>query len=97
MPSKLVRNKIPQIIEAKGEKAKTHVADDTEYWQRLKEKLQEEVEEFLKDENIEEYIDVLEVLEAISTFKNFPKEEITKVKTEKVEKKGSFSERVVLD
>jgi predicted house-cleaning noncanonical NTP pyrophosphatase (MazG superfamily) len=69
--NKLVRDKIPEIIKEKGGVSVTHVADEAEYWQKLKEKLQEEVSEFLKDENVEELAGVVEVIEAIVAFKQF--------------------------
>ena len=57
--SKLVRDKIPEIIKRNGEIPNIRVANDQEYWQKLKEKLQEEVDEFLKDNSEEELIDIL--------------------------------------
>ena len=58
---KLVRDKIPQIIKDNGVTPVIHVADDSEYWERLKAKLQEEVDEVLEDINVnEELADVLE-------------------------------------
>ena len=95
--NKLVRDKIPEIIRKKGEECKMHIADDNEYWQKLKEKLLEEFEEFKKDESIEEIADILEVLEAIADYKNFDKNEVQKVKDKKAEERGKFKNRIILD
>jgi predicted house-cleaning noncanonical NTP pyrophosphatase (MazG superfamily) len=95
--NKLVRDKIPEIIKSKGENAVTHIADDAEYWQKLKEKLQEEVNEFAKDESMEEMADVLEVIDAICEFKKFDKEELEKVKSEKLNKRGGFKNKIILE
>ncbi len=45
--NKLVRDRIPEIIKKHGDAATTHVANSEEYWQKLREKLEEEVNEFL--------------------------------------------------
>lgn len=95
--NKLVRDKIPEIIKKKGEECKIRIADDKEYWQKLKEKLQEEIEEFKKDESIEEIADILEVLEAIAEYKKFDPEEIDRIKTNKAEERGKFKGRIILD
>ena len=95
--NKLVRDKIPEIIKKKGEECKTRIAGDGEYWQKLKEKLQEEIEEFQKDESIEEIADILEVLEAICDYKKFDKEEVDRTKTKKAEERGKFKERIILE
>mgnify|MGYP001587281688 FL=1 len=95
--NKLVRDKIPEIIRKKGEECKTRIAEDKEYWQKLKEKLQEEIEEFQKDESIEEIADILEVLEAIAEYKKFDREEIDRIKTKKSEERGKFKDRIILD
>jgi len=42
----------------------------------LKDKLQEEVDEYFEDENMEELADILEVIDVIITLKGFNKEEI---------------------
>lgn len=95
--NKLVRDKIPEYILNKGGAPITHIATEEEYWQKLKEKLSEEVAEFQEDENAEEYADILEVLEAISNYKKFDDFEIKKIKNKKIEERGAFKNRIILD
>jgi predicted house-cleaning noncanonical NTP pyrophosphatase (MazG superfamily) len=59
--NKVVRDKIPEIIEADNCNLKTHIANEEEYWEKLKEKLNEEVQEFIKEDTKEELADILEV------------------------------------
>jgi len=94
---KLVRDKIPKIIKGKGKIPKTHIASKKEYYKKLKEKLQEEVDEFLKAETKEEFADVLEVLDAIGNFKKFTRKEILYIKNKKAEERGRFCEKVILE
>ena len=95
--NKLVRDRIPEIIRKKGDAAITHIADEAEYWQKLKEKLLEEVQEFQKDSNVEELADILEIIDAIIDFKKFDREEVQRVKSKKAEERGVFKERIILD
>lgn len=95
--NKLVRDKIPEYIKSKGGVPITHVADDAEYWQKLKEKLQEEVNEFMEAESIEEMADILEVIDAVLDFKNFNKEELQKVKNKKADERGKFKDKIILE
>jgi len=95
--NKLVRDRIPEYIRSKGETAVTHIADDVEYWTKLKEKLREEVQEFVKSETAEEIADILEVLDAIYAYKNFDEAEIREIQARKAEEKGRFKERIILE
>lgn len=95
--NKLVRDKIPDIIKGKGETAVTHIADDKEYWSKLKEKLDEEVKEFTKDETIGEVADILEVLDAVCEYKKWSRGELQSVKDKKVEERGGFKKRIILE
>jgi predicted house-cleaning noncanonical NTP pyrophosphatase (MazG superfamily) len=95
--NKLVRDKIPEYIQKKGGNPITHIADDAEYWQKLKEKLIEEIEEFKKDENIEEFADLLEVIEAIADYKKFDRDEVERVRNKKAEERGKFRDKIILD
>jgi predicted house-cleaning noncanonical NTP pyrophosphatase (MazG superfamily) len=94
---KLVRDKIPEYIRGKGGDPKSHVADTDEYWRKLKEKLEEAVKEFVEAENVEEYADVLEVLEEIRDFKQFSEPEIIEVKNKKADERGKFRDRIILE
>ena len=61
---KLVRNKIPEIIEESGKTCQTEILSDEEYLQMLDKKLDEELAEYHQEQKIEELADLLEVLYA---------------------------------
>lgn len=93
---KLVRDRIPEIIEGEGFMPTVRILSDEEYLAELHRKLREETEEYLRDENAEEIADVLEVLEAICAAKGFSKDEVLRIKDQKREKRGGFEKRLYL-
>jgi predicted house-cleaning noncanonical NTP pyrophosphatase (MazG superfamily) len=95
--NKLVRDKIPEILEEKRVRFKTHIATKKEYLDKLYEKLIEELEEFKVKPNMEEFADMLEVIDFIGKYYNFNLVDIKNVKKTKKEKKGGFNERIILD
>ncbi len=95
--NKLVRDKIPGYIKSKGGTPVTHIATDEEYWQKLKEKLQEEINEFMETENAEEFADLLEVFDAIVDYKGFNIDEVKKIREEKAEERGKFKDKIILE
>lgn len=95
--NKLVRDKIPEYIKSKGGVPVVHVANDEEYWLKLKEKLKEEVDEFLKAESIEEMADVWEVTEAIIEFKKFDLKDLQKARDKKAAERGIFKNKIILE
>ena len=94
---KLVRDKIPDIIRRKGELPLVRVAGDDEYWQKLKEKLEEEVAEFLEAENEEEMADIIEVLRAICIHRGIDLKRLEEIRRKKAEERGAFLGRVILE
>jgi len=94
---KLVRDRIPEIISKAGKTPVTHIASEDDYWKALKEKLQEEVNEFFEDSNEEELADILEVLDAICGFKNIDKKALEALRKKKAAERGGFKGRIILD
>lgn len=66
--NKLVRDKIPGIIRSRGKVAYTHIADDKEYFEKLKGKYLEELKEFFQDKNKAELSDILEITYALRDY-----------------------------
>ena len=95
--NKLVRDKIPEHIKSRGGVPVTHIADDKEYWQKLKEKMLEETAEFIQAENAEEIADILEVIDAICDYKKFDKKELQAVKEKKAQERGRFKDKIILE
>jgi len=95
--NKLIRDKIPDIIKGSGAVPITHIASDEEYQQKLKEKLQEEVNEFLEDPNTEELADILEVVYALCDLYDIDKDKLEQLRQDKAEKRGDFKDKIILD
>lgn len=94
---KLVRDDIPEIIEANGETPVTHVADDAEYERRLLDKLDEEVQEYREDKELQELGDILEVVHALRQHHGVSREELEQLRESKADERGRFDEGIVLE
>ena len=95
--NKLVRDKIPEIIEADGKVCRTHILSNEEYIVALEAKLNEEVAEYQADKNLEEMVDVLEVLQAICMARGYSVAELEAMRAKKAEKRGGFKEKIFLE
>ncbi len=95
--NKLIRDRIPEIIEKAGKTPVTRRLEEEEMGKALKEKLLEEVNEFLESDQIEEIADILEVLEAIAKHRGVHMALIAGMKEEKREERGGFEKRLLLE
>lgn len=91
---KLVRDKIPEIIEADGKTPITRILDEEEYLCELDKKLNEEVAEYQSDKSLGEMADVLEVLFAICEGRGYSIDELMAVKKKKQDERGGFKKRI---
>ena len=104
--SKLVRDLIPEIIpKEKRSGLKFTTVDDDTFESLLKDKLIEEVNEFLEAERLgkssndilEELADIYEVLESIMKVKKFAFEELNRVKEQKKKERGGFEKQILME
>ena len=94
--NKLVRDKIPQIIEENGGKAEIRILENDEYRQFLEKKLDEEVGEYHQDKSAEELADILEVVYALAASIGCSKEQLLNIYQKKHDERGGFAERILL-
>jgi predicted house-cleaning noncanonical NTP pyrophosphatase (MazG superfamily) len=97
MYKKLVRDKIPQVIEASGSKCDIRIADKKEKYELLEAKLKEEVGEFFEAKNLEELADVMEVLFGLADSLGYSEEDLIRKREGKREERGGFKEGIVLE
>jgi predicted house-cleaning noncanonical NTP pyrophosphatase (MazG superfamily) len=95
---KLVRDRIPDIIRADGAEPITYQAEPEEYRRRLRDKLQEEVDEFLTADGptaVEELADILEVVYALATDLGTTREALETTRATKAAQRGAFTNRTI--
>lgn len=94
--NKLVRDKIPSIIERNNGNADYTILSDDEYIVELDKKLNEEIAEYQESKSIDEIADILEVLYAICKARGFSEQELMDVKLKKAKKNGAFLNKIFL-
>lgn len=93
---KLIRDRIPEIIEAQGQTCVVKKLSDEDYLTMVDAKLDEELAEYHKDQNLEELADLLEVVYAAAAARGFTAEQLERLRAEKAEKRGAFREKLIL-
>ncbi len=94
--NKLVRDRIPEIIEKSGKKSVTEKLEEKTYIKMLEIKLSEELDEYLASSDIEELADLMEVIYALSEAKGVSVTELEKIRVKKAQERGGFSEKILL-
>lgn len=92
--NKLVRDKIPEILDQKGVQYEKRIASPEEYKVELIKKLGEEIQEFSEAGDPEELADVIEVIEALKKLPEYF--EVESIRQKKREERGGFDEKIIL-
>lgn len=92
--NKLVRDRVPEMLDSKNISYEKRIASPEEYKIELIKKLGEEAREFETDGSVEELADVLEVIEALKRLPEYTN--VEEVKQKKKEERGGFEERIIL-
>tara|TARA_B100000700_G_C15043148_1_gene856404 strand:- start:2358 stop:2690 length:333 start_codon:yes stop_codon:yes gene_type:complete len=95
---KLVRDRIPHIIEETGSTCTiSYVNDGKEHVRWLKAKMQEEIEEFVDEPTYSEAADIIEVVKALCYLNGLEWDAVLGAATRKEETHGGFYTGVVLE
>ena len=94
--NKLVRDNVPEIIQANGHRCTTVVISDESYLDLLDMKLYEELAEYQADKSQEELADMLEVMMSIAEGRGYKWDDILAIQKQKREVRGGFTKKLVL-
>ena len=93
---KLVRDRIPEIIEADGKTCVYETLSDEEYIRLLDQKLNEELAEYQESKSMEELADLLEVMWAVVRARGWTLDELEQVRADKAAERGGFAKKILL-
>ena len=94
--NKLIRDRIPEIIESSGKKAIVEKVDGDQLLELLNKKLYEELDEYNESGEIEELADLVEVVQAILEYKGITMDDFNEVKENKNIERGRFKKGLLL-
>ena len=93
---KLVRDRIPEIIEADGKTCVYETLSDEAYIRLLDQKLNEELAEYQESKSLEELADLLEVMQAVVRARGWTLDELEQVRADKAAERGGFTKKILL-
>ena len=94
--NKLVRDRIPEIIESNGQTCTTKILDEAQYLEMVDAKLDEELAEYHKDQTVEELADLLEVIYAAGEARGYSRQQLEEIREKKAQQRGAFRKRILL-
>lgn len=94
--NKLIRDRIPELIEADGHDYEMEILDDKRYFEALNKKLQEELDEYIESKEIMELADIVEIIYAILDHKDISRKEFEEMRKEKKQERGGFEKKLFL-
>jgi predicted house-cleaning noncanonical NTP pyrophosphatase (MazG superfamily) len=95
--NKLVRDKIPEIMRKAGKECVIRVLEEEAYCQKLDEKLEEELKEYLVTGDTSELADLIEVVYAILASKDISIESFEFIREKKAAARGRFEKKLLLE
>lgn len=93
---KLVRDRIPEIIEADGNICTWETLSHEEYLSLLDEKLNEELAEYQESKSLEELADLLEVIRSVVHARGWTLAQLEQQRVDKAAHRGGFEKRILL-
>ncbi|TBL77655.1 nucleoside triphosphate pyrophosphohydrolase [Paenibacillus thalictri] len=97
--NKLIRDKIPEILDAKGINYSIRELSQSEYKAKLNGKLHEELQEYVTaspEERLAELADMVEVIHAIIVNSGATIEQFERIRKQKLEERGGFQQKLLL-
>jgi len=93
---KLVRDKIPEVLDSLNKSYEVSYADNVAFKKYLAKKLNEEVNEFIENPCIEELADIQEVVYGILMAYDWDNVKLVEKVDQKRQLRGAFSKGVIL-
>lgn len=96
---KLIRDRIPEIMDASNVTYEVRTLDDAEYAAALRAKLVEEAEEAsraAREDLVKEMADLIEVVRALAEHEGVDLRDVENVRRARAEERGAFRQRLLL-
>jgi predicted house-cleaning noncanonical NTP pyrophosphatase (MazG superfamily) len=97
---KLVRDRIPELLEAEGKRPEVRTLDESEFLVALRQRVRDEAEELLgvwsEDALLQSLAEIVETVQAIATASGLSMTEVERMRQHRQWKRGGFEKRIQL-